>query len=125
MGDYLTDKRYDAELFENNYYSAAYNKFAHLNINTIYILSNDIELTKKLITIQHKDVRYIDSHEFDSLMLMASCEYGGICPNSSFSWWGAYLNSKHNTSTKKIFTFPKIWFEGKTSDIYFMESIVI
>ena len=48
------------------------------------------------------------------MALMASCE-GVIMANSSFSWWGAYLNKRSN-----LFIAPKYWLLHKdNSGIWF------
>lgn len=65
----------------------------------------------------NKNAQYIDiDDEVISLYLMARCKKGGICANSSFSWWASWLNTNE---TKKVFM-PNKWFNvhSNTKDIY-------
>lgn len=76
------------------------------------IFTNDIPYANTLLP----GIQIIEESEIDSLFLMSQCK-GCICANSTFSWWGAYLNPY-----RPIY-FPSIWFNNRmdTSGLYFKE----
>lgn len=109
-GDYFTDfylKRYGVctkEYFEDSIYFLIHK----LDKFVLFIFSDDIEWVKKnlkfpdsikLIYIQNYDV-----NNFWYINLMSLCHHN-IISNSSFSWWGAYLNK----NKFKIVISPKVW----------------
>jgi len=48
------------------------------------------------------------NHHFIDLYLMTQC-HSNIIANSSFSWWGAWLNKNNNNSV----IVPPVWFGPK------------
>ncbi len=74
---------------------------------TFFVFSDDLPYCRKhlpghvkLIFVDHNDA--LNSHE--DLRLMAACRHN-IIANSSFSWWGAWLNA----NPRKIVCAPSVW----------------
>lgn len=89
------------------------------------IFSDDIEWCKNNFDfIKNKNFIEGDT-DYENLYLMSMCDHN-IIANSSFSWWGAWMNKNEN---KKIIS-PKDWFGVKnkhinTKDIYSKNWIII
>lgn len=74
-----------------------------------YVFSDDINWVQ-LNMFKTDDINLIfviTSSEEEDLFLMSKCKHN-IIANSSFSWWGAYLNEYIN----KIIVAPKIWYKN-------------
>jgi hypothetical protein len=70
---------------------------------TFIIFSDDIEWCKQIFPEWAIFVE--GNNQFEDLCLMSLCNHN-IISNSSYSWWGAYLNQNPN---KKVIA-PKNWF---------------
>ncbi|WP_170000227.1 alpha-1,2-fucosyltransferase [Campylobacter sp. RM9328] len=75
-----------------------------------FVFSDDIEWVKNNLSIQNGI--YIDCKKkripHEDIYLMSLCNHN-IIANSTFGWWGAWLNQNKN----KIVVAPKIWFADK------------
>jgi hypothetical protein len=94
------------------YYEKAISYFGDLNENpTFYVFSDDIEWARLNLNIPYNAV-FVDinddNSDYEDLRLMTLCKHN-ILANSTFSWWGAYLNKNPNKSVIA----PKMWFKDE------------
>jgi hypothetical protein len=112
-GDYLNiQDHHPIQTIE--YYNNCIEELNEKNINII-IFSNDIDWCVN--NLKYKNITYaVNTTNIEDLYTMSLCTHN-IIANSSFSWWGAWLNQNKN---KKVFA-PKKWFgpscEFNDSDI--------
>ena len=103
-GDYLNLK--NVNVLDVNYYLKAVDYIRKIiEKPTFYIFSDDLEWCKSSLTFLC-DCIYVErtQTEIDDLKLMSFCQHN-IIANSSFSWWGAWLNQNPN----KTVIAPKGW----------------
>ena len=106
-GDYVNLQNFHP-LQTIDYYKNAYDTINENSINVL-ILSDDINWCKK--NIKFNNTLYIENEtNIIDLYIMSLCKHN-IIANSSFSWWGAWLNKNKN---KKIVC-PINWFGEKTN----------
>jgi hypothetical protein len=90
------------------YYDAVNELCLKVKNPVIYIFSNDIEWVKQNFNIQLPTVYVTDPSLkfYEEMTLMSFCRHN-IIANSSFSWWGAWLNNNPD----KIIIAPEKWFQ--------------
>ena len=114
-GDYVHDP------LTNQFHGLCSREYYHKAVNCItqkisnchfYIFSDDhawvcenFKLTYPTTMVDHNDA----STNYEDLRLMSLCSHN-IISNSSFSWWGAWLNA----NPEKIVVSPERWFKDPT-----------
>ena len=95
-------------LISIEYIQQSLNTFSDKEYNFL-IISDDISFCKEVLP-ESDNIRFSDGKiDFVDLCLMSLADHN-IISNSSFSWWGAYLNKNIN---KKVIA-PNNWFKDKT-----------
>jgi hypothetical protein len=80
----------------------------HNEVEHILVFSDDIEWCKK--NMNDKRMIFVEeTDDYKCLMLMGLCD-ANIIANSSFSFWGAYLNEK----PLKTIIAPSRWFKDES-----------
>lgn len=114
-GDYVNNQKTNAThgLCTLDYYRDAIRYLAdRAEQPQFFIFSDDLEWVKNNLKIDFPFV-YVqhnrDKESYNDMHLMSLCRHH-IIANSSFSWWGAWLNS----NIEKIVVAPKKWFADQT-----------
>ena len=115
-GDYVTDKRNAfIGVCSLDYYRKAIDtiKFK-VDKPVFFVFSDDIAWVKNNLVLD-KTAVFVGHNQgdesYNDMRLMSLCKHN-IIANSSFSWWGAWLNANPN----KIVVGPKQWFASKKDD---------
>lgn len=114
-GDYvaLSKSKKGHALCPISYYKKAIENIAQKIHNPrFFIFSDDIQWVKENLAIKY-NAEYIDfnrDYPERDIILMKHCKHN-IIANSSFSWWGAWLNENPN----KIVIAPKRWMNNLES----------
>jgi hypothetical protein len=121
-GDYVNNPFYE-QLNVNYYDEATLVLEKKTNVDCFLIFSDDIQWCKD--NFKHHKCIFIEGNtDIEDLFLMSFCNHN-IGANSSFSWWGAWLNPHKD----KINVFPKKWFGNdvrlETKDLYLPAWITI
>lgn len=119
-GDYLDNESVFGGICTINYYEKSIKYILDEDSSAKFmVFSNDIAWVKDNIDLPEKTM-YIENSLFENyrdwydMCLMATCK-NNIIANSSFSWWGAWLNSNPD----KIVIAPSRWLNASsTKDIW-------
>lgn len=98
-----------------DYYLAAATKIAEgVDSPVFFVFSDDPQWCREHLNLAYP-AYYIDNNAGDAaycdMQLMSLCRHH-VLANSSFSWWGAWLNQR---SDKKVIA-PKRWFADNSKD---------
>lgn len=115
ISDVVTNQFHGSCSFE--YYMQAISVLSSKVKNPSFVFfSDDIEWVKENFKTLRFDKMFIDqnidSNSWVDMYLMSICSHN-IIANSSFSWWGAWLNP----NPQKIVIAPQKWFQAKEIDI--------
>jgi hypothetical protein len=111
-GDYISnDETFSFHgICDNKYYNTAIELLeTKINNPHFFVFSDDIDYVEKMYpTNKNYTIVKKIPNDYEEIILMSACK-NHIIANSSFSWWGAWLNP----SEYKIVIAPKKWFQNK------------
>jgi hypothetical protein len=125
-GDYVNNIPYMIDY--TAYFTCAINYIIKYDSSArFYIFSDDIDFCRTYPALEGARnagaTMVILEDVIDTIYLMSLCRKGGICSNSTFSWWGNYLN----VYPDKLSIFPSKWMSGEdiSCGIYPENAIII
>ena len=113
-GDYINHP--EIGILDANYYSRAIGHIrSHVSQPKFFLFSDDVGMACQMLRRILPEFETMelepDASPALDLTVMAACKHF-ITANSTFSWWGAWLNDDPN----KEITVPKVWFGPKLSN---------
>lgn len=116
-GDYVGHPQLDG-LAPIEYYEKAVEYIKQkVEKSKFFIFSNDLSWCKENLPFKEGEYEVVDGNygenSYIDMQLMSLCKHN-IIPNSSFSWWGAWLNK----NPKKIVVAPERWFTKESKFQY-------
>ena len=92
--------------YDEEYYGKAMDLFS--NDALFIVISDNIKFAKKIIPAKNRNVIFIENEpHYIDFYIQTLCKHN-IIGNSTFSWWGAWLNQNPG----KIVVRPKEWIGG-------------
>ena len=103
------DYKKNTNVLTMRYYEKAINQINNSVKKPVFcVFSDEIDWVKKNLEIEG-EVYYVNENrslaDYEELMVMSHCKHH-IIANSTYSWWGAWLNENKD----KIVIGPKVWF---------------
>lgn len=113
FGDYVNNPIYD-NICTDRYYLAAIEEMRMIHEDAVfYVISDDTEKAREVLN--RDDYEYVDWNRGDNsyydMYLISQCRHN-ILANSSFSWWGTWLNENED----KMVIAPSVWVNGTRTD---------
>lgn len=105
-GDYLLEK--DLDICTPAYYERALAGLRASDVKSFIIFSDDIPYCRKMLRLGETHAAFVDwnlgDDSWQDMAMMSRCDHHVIA-NSSFSWWGAWLDP----NPQKRVLAPTIW----------------
>ena len=119
IGDYKNIQDSHPVLCNQYYINSLDAIIKKMNLDTLNVLvffeevdDKQIDIKIKILKKKYKNINFIkidyNIEDWKQLLLMSCCQHN-IIANSSFSWWGAYLN---DNKEKNVY-YPDVWFGKK------------
>ena len=117
-GDYVTNAKASKQhgICDIDYYrQAIFYMQKRIRDPHFYVFSDDMDWVKQELGPLLQPATYVEGNRardsWQDMFLMSHCRHA-IIANSSFSWWGAWLN----TATDRVVIAPRQWFAQKAAD---------
>jgi hypothetical protein len=115
LGDYVRDPANRSLHFIDftKYYQDAIRAIVSDQPNASFtVFTEDVEGLMQVYPFLSKFNVIYEPNDIAGLYMLARCKKGGICANSSYSWWGAWLNP----NPLKRVILPSRWFNSRPAD---------